>query len=166
MNYSEDEMTTDLTQLQHSNQDRVFTEHPSIPQSTIQRAPPMRFGQIENFPTHQTIRTNPLPHPVIPNVVMPQPRQEFNYIPETYRKQKRADKVGGFFENLFGGIYDRLKEPVIIIILFMVFANRLTVKSINPFFPFVGENPSIDPISLGYRGFFVAVIFIMIRNYF
>lgn len=166
MNYSEDEMATDLTQLQPT-QDRVFTEQPSVPQSTMQRAPPMRFGQVENFPTHQTIRTNPRPHPVISQSrefnVIPPPRQEFNYVPEAYRQ---PEKVGGFFENLLGGIYDRLKEPVIIIILFMVFAHRLTVKSINPFFPFVGENASLDPVSLAYRGFIVAVLFMMIRNYF
>lgn len=161
MNYSEDDMTTDISQLQQHSNDRVFTEQPVVPQSTMQRAPPMRFGQVENFPTHQTIRTNPRPHPVIP------PTPTYNYMPpDMYQKpQKQPEKVGGFFENLFGGIYDRLKEPVIIVILFMIFAHRLTVKMINPFFPFVGENPSLDPISLAYRGFILAVLFMIIRNY-
>jgi len=165
MNYSDDEMTTDISQLQQPNYD-TFSEHPSVPQSTMQRAPPMRFGHIDNFPTHQTIKPNYTQHPVIPqnNNYMPPIMYNKPTIEQNYTKNKQ-NKLGGFFENLFSGIYERLKEPVIITILFMVLAHRLTIKSINPFFPFVGENPSLDPISLAYRGFILSVIFIIIRNY-
>jgi hypothetical protein len=174
MNY-DDDMSTPLNQLRPTiqyhdeyqyNPNPTFTEQPIVPQATMQRAPPMRFGMVENFPTHQTINTQPPKYPTIPNNYQNFNQMMFNP-PDMYQEKQntKPKQVGGFFENLFGGFYQRIKEPVIITILFIILAHRLTVRLINPFFPFVGENPSMDVISLAYRGFILSLVFMIIRHY-
>ena len=177
MNY-DDDMTTSLDDLrQDYNQNPLppltqFSEQPIVPQATMQRAPPMRFGMVENFPTHQTINTQPPKYPTIPN------RQDNNYQrfqpqmnnfqpPDMYSNnlQEKPKQVGGFMENLIKGFYERIKEPIIITILFILLAHRLSGRIIMPYFPFLSENPSMDFVSLAYRGFILSVLFMIIRHY-
>lgn len=172
MNY-DDDMTTPLDQLRPTVQFHNDVYQPNngeqltVPQSTLQRAPPMRFGMTENFKTHQTINSNLPSYPTIPNNFqnnIPQNYPNNNFIPRKKNRIINRENNGKYFENLFGGLYNRIKEPVIITLLFIILAHRLVVKSINPIFPFVGEVPSVDLVSLSYRGFILAVVFMIIRN--
>lgn len=174
MNYSEDMTTSisDLRNLQENNNSRRnlaqkieyemdnFDYNPDvIPQSTLQKAPPMRNGQIENFPTHQTVSQNNFYPTMYPQQNIRQNNISQNIpLPE---KKNQMGIMGGFFD----GLYQRLVDPIIIVILFIIFAHRITAKGLNSYLPFVGMSPSTDLVSLGLRGFMVGVLYLMLRNY-
>lgn len=164
MEYSED-MTTSLQDLraQQGNTQNLgqkieyeldnFDYNPDIiPQTTLQKAPPMRQGQVENFPTHQTVNNSNF----YPQMIPPQP-------PKPVRTE--TIKKIGLIEGLFSGIYQRILDPIIITILFMILSHRYVAKGINPFLPFVGLSPSTDFISLALRGFILSIIYLIISNY-
>lgn len=172
MDYSED-MTTSIADLrQNNNQNlgrRIENEldnynnnsyvpdyNPDvIPQATLQKAPPMRYGQIENYPTHQTVNQN-----------MYYPRQlpQMDYIPQQQTVIKPVSKPSGMFSGIFSGLYQRIIDPILLTILFIIFAHRIVAKGVNPYLPFVGLSPSTDLISLALRGFVLSVLYLMIRS--
>lgn len=166
MEYSE-EMTTsinDLRMVQQPQQNlgqRIeneldnFDYNPDvIPQATLQKAPPMRYGQVENFPTHQVVRQNNFYPQLQPTPgLMVQPKQQV------------VEKKRGMMEGILSGIYQRILDPIILTVLFVIFAHRFVAKGANPYLPFVGMSPSTDLVSLGLRGFILSVLYLIIRSY-
>jgi len=165
MEHSDDMATSiqDLKNLRSSAQENLgqrienqlenFDYNPDvIPQSTLQKAPPMRGGKIENYPTHQTVNQNNYYPRMEQGYVLPSP-------PETQVLESK-----GFIEGILSGIYQRIIDPIILTILFIIFAHRLVAKGSNSYLPFVGESPSTDFVSLGLRGFILSVIFLIIKG--
>lgn len=163
MEYSE-EMTTSINDLKLAQQPQQnlgqkmeneldnFDYNPDvIPQSTLQKAPPMRYGKLENFPTHQVVRQNNF---------YPQLQQT----PEVLPKQIVKEESPSLMEGILSGIYQRLLDPILLTVLFVILAHRMVAKGINPYLPFVGMSPSTDLVSLGLRGFILSVVYLMIRN--
>lgn len=167
MEYSDDMATSiqDLRNRQNSNQENLgqriehqldnFDYQPDvIPQSTLQKAPPMRQGRVENYPTHQVVGQNNFYPQMDRGFIPPQPIQSTKPIVENK----------GFIEGILSGIYQRIIDPIILTILFIIFAHRIVAKGSNPYLPFVGESPSTDFVSLGFRGFILAVLFLIIKT--
>lgn len=169
MDYSED-MTTSISDLRQNqnlgrrieneidnyNYDSYVPDYNPdvIPQATLQKAPPMRYGQLENYPTHQTVTQNMY----YPRMMEMQP--QMNNVP----KKSESVKQAGFFQGIFSGLYQRLIDPILITILFIIFAHRIVAKGANPYLPFVGMSPSTDLISLSIRGFVLSILYLMIRS--
>jgi hypothetical protein len=167
MEYSE-EMTTSIQDLrnqqQYGNQmnngnlgQRIeneldnFDYNPDvIPQATLHKAPPMRQGRIENFPTHQVVRQNNFYPQLAPT-------------PGLVGSKPKVVKKG-MMEGVLSGLYQRILDPILITILFIIFAHRIVAKGSNPYLPFVGMSPSTDFVSLGLRGFILSIIYLMIRS--
>lgn len=167
MDYSEDMATSiqDLKNRQVAQPDNLgkkieyqfdnFDYNPEvIPQATLQRAPPMRQGRIENYPTHQTVKHNNY-YPTMDRGFIP---------PNPPMPVKQNVKNKSFFDGIVNGIYQRIIDPIILTILFIIFAHRMVAKGSNAYLPFVGESPSTDFVSLGLRGFILAIIYLIIRN--
>lgn len=169
MEYSE-EMTTSIQDLRNQNnyvnQTNQFSnlgqkiEHELdnfdynpdvIPQSTLQKAPPMRHGRLENFNTHQTVKQN-------------------NFYPQLTHtpglvQTNNVVKKQGIMEGILSGIYQRILDPIIITILFIILAHRIVAKGSNYYLPFVGMSPSTDFVSLGLRGFVLSILYLIIKSY-
>ena len=88
---------------------------------------------------------------------------ENGYVP-TQSQEKPVLENKGFIEGIISGIYQRIIDPIILTILFIIFAHRLVAKGSNPYLPFVGDSPSTDFVSLGLRGFILSVLFLIIRG--
>ena len=124
-----------------------------IPQTTLQKAPPMRQGRVENYPTHQMVNQNNY-----------YPQINRNIIPSNQIKIQPVVKNTAFLEGIMSGIYQRIIDPIIITILFIIFAHRIVAKGSNPYLPFVNDSPSTDFVSLGFRGFILSVIYLIIKR--
>lgn len=175
MNYSED-MTTSIADLRNNqniqnnqnlgrkiqseldnyNYDDLYVPdyNPDvIPQATLQKAPPMRYGGLENYQTHHTVNQNSY-YPRMINEPLHQPEI----------KQAQIIKSKGLLNGIFNGLYQRIIDPILITILFTIFAHRIVAKGVNPYLPFVGTSPSTDIISLALRGFVLSILYLIIRN--
>lgn len=126
-----------------------------IPQATLQKAPPMRQGYSDNFKTHQVINDN-----------MYYPRDQYlNEVPVNNTQVEEKSDNYMTFNGIFSNLYDRIKEPIIITILFVILAHRLVARNINIYLPFSGQSPSTDIVSLITRGFILSVVFLMLKKY-
>lgn len=150
-------MATSLDDLRDPELEYI-NSHQNIPQSTLQRAPPMRYGMVENYPTHQTVYNPPTNYPGV------QRNYPMKYSLEPSQEISRTEKTGKVAEGVLSGLMNRLKDPVIIIILFILLAHRNVVRIINPFLPFTGETGSVDLLSLVYRGFILSLLYLIIRR--
>lgn len=175
MEYSED-MATSIQDLKtrHTNSENLghkieqqldnFDYHPDvIPQSTLQKAPPLRQGRVENFNTHQVVNSSnyypQMGHGYIPPHPHPLPPTHSNQI-----SQPQLKKDFTFIEGILNGVYQRIIDPIILTILFIIFAHRIIAKGSNPYLPFVSDSPSTDLVSLGFRGFVVSVLYLIIKS--
>ncbi|ADO67395.1 hypothetical protein crov361 [Cafeteria roenbergensis virus] len=180
MEYSEDMATSiqDLKARHNNNSENLghkiehqldnFDYQPDvIPQSTLQKAPPLRQGQLENFNTHQVINSSNY-YPPINRGYIPHshPSQHPPYI-SSHSSQTLPPKLKKdftFIEGILNGVYQRIIDPIILTILFIIFAHRITAKGSNPYLPFVSDSPSTDLVSLGFRGFVVSVLYLIIKS--
>lgn len=153
-----------------------------IQQPTIQKAPPMREGynktgeynpnpfinngynMPQNMPQNMS-QTMPqtIPQNMAQNMAQYQPINNYPFS-ETQQVLK-SDKFMTF-EGIFNGLYERIKEPIVITLLFVIFAHRTVARGINPYLPIIGMSPSTDYVSLLTRGFVLSVLFKMIILYF
>ena len=122
-----------------------------IPQATLQKAPPMRQGRVENFPTHQTVRQSNFYPQLAPT-------------PGLVQGKPKAIPQKGMMEGVLNGIYQRILDPILITVLFIIFAHRIVAKGSNAYLPFVGMSPSTDFVSLGLRGFMLSVLYLIIKS--
>lgn len=174
---SEDNMTTSIADLRnnhHSNTqqmqydlydnnlgkkmeyqlDNLDYNPDIIPQATLQKAPPMRQGQIDNFPTHQTIKQHNF-----------YPPSNSNYYSQNKLPNKNVViKEPEFIEGVMNGLYERILDPLILTLLFIILSHRIIAKGINAYLPFVGMSPSTDFVSLGLRGFILSIFYLIIKN--
>lgn len=165
-----EDMSTSISDLRNRNQnlaqqveyemDNYSDEQVNVvPQATLQKAPPMRHGYVDNYKTHQVVDQNSY-----------YPRDEYlrqqptvnQYQNMEQNKQKSASFLS--FNGIFKNLYTRISEPIILTILFVIFAHRMTARGVNPYIPFVGQSPSTDIISLVFRGFVLSVVFMIIKN--
>lgn len=165
MEHSED-MATSIHELRnrHNNSENLgqkiehqldnFDYQPDvIPQSTLQRAPPLRQGKLDNFNTHQTVNTSNY-----------YPQLNRGFIPPPPIQPIKKEEKTNLIEGIVSGVYQRIIDPIIITILFIIFAHRIIAKGSNPYLPFVSDSPSTDFVSLGFRGFIVAVFYLIIKS--
>ena len=190
MNYRDDNMETSISDIKNYKQIYEKESHGNlgkkleyefdnylepveynpnnIPQAALQRAPPMRNGELTNYKTHQTIPNDVNNYPqtnYYPNTNYPQqnyPQQ--NYQQEYNNPSNNLQKDITLFEGFFCGLYKRMIDPIIIGLLFIVLAHRLTAQKINPYLPFVSDSPSTDLVSLGLRGFILSVLYLIIKS--
>ena len=166
-------MTTNISDLQNGGVGRIIRNQydsledgDNVPQATLQRAPPMRYGQIDNYATHQTVESDFARHYPKDNLHndMSISRNSLNNSNSFRQRKRRVNNSLMTINGIFGGLYDRIKEPIIITILFVLFAHRRVAKGINPYLPLIGTSPSTDYISLITRGFLLGVLFLILRN--
>ena len=167
-----EDMTTSISDLRNRNQnlaqqveyemDNYSDEQVNVvPQATLQKAPPMRHGYVDNYKTHQVVDQNSY-YPRDEYLRQQPTVNQYQNMGQGQQKQKSASFLS--FNGIFKNLYTRISEPIILTILFVIFAHRMTARGVNPYIPFVGQSPSTDIISLVFRGFVLSVVFMIIKN--
>ena len=167
-----EEMTTSISDLRNKNLgqqieyelDNYDTNHninyniPDnsnvIPQATLQRAPPMREGYSDDFNTHQVINNN-----------VYYPRDKYLNDEINNESEEEPSENYSTINGIFNNLYDRIKEPIIITILFIILSHKIVARNLNTYLPFSSSSPSTDIVSLITRGFILSVIFLMLKTY-
>ena len=137
----------------HYNPNPPVSNINNVPQNVLQNAPPMRQGKLEQFPVHKHVKAN---------VGYQIPQHQMYQRP---KKNIKNEEKYGFIQSIVNGLYQRIIDPLVITLLFIILSHRSVAKYINPYLPFVGLSPSTDYVSLGIRGFILSILYLIFKSY-